>query len=59
MATVINDMSIEPKANPPEESAPAAAQRSVAAGKSEPELERTIDDVHRRDHERTFRLWAH
>ena len=58
MATVINDMSIEPKANPPEESAPAAAQKSTA-GKSGPELERTIDDVRRREHERTVRLWAH
>jgi hypothetical protein len=58
MATVINDMSIEPRANPPEESAPAATQKS-AAGKSGPELERTIDDVRRREHERTFRLWAH
>jgi hypothetical protein len=61
MATVVvNDLTLEPKAAPPPESAPGA-QKSAGGGgaKSGPELEREIHVMHKRAHERALRLWAH
>ena len=49
MATVINDLILEPKANPPAEegkSAGGGAQGNAPAG---PELERQIAQIDRRD----------
>jgi hypothetical protein len=60
MATVINDMVLEPKANPPADEGKSAggggAQGSAPAG---PELERQIAQIERRSRERGLRLWAH
>ena len=61
MATVINDMVLEPKANPPAEEGKSGgggggAQGSAPAG---PELERQIAQIERRTRERGLRLWAH
>jgi hypothetical protein len=58
MATIINDMSIEPRATPPPQSAELAPQKS-GGEKNAPELERTIHDVKQRERDRSFRLWAH
>jgi hypothetical protein len=54
MPTVINDMTVEPKASPP----PAKEGKQQEA-KSGPEMEREIEKVHRRNHERELRMWAH
>jgi hypothetical protein len=58
MTTVINDIAIEPKAAAPAKEAAPAGEKS-GGGKSGPELERELDKVHRRDHERALRAWAH
>ncbi|MEO8380049.1 MAG: hypothetical protein ABI779_10340 [Acidobacteriota bacterium] len=58
MATVINDLTIEPKAAPPKE-AEAAGQGAGGGGKSGPELERELEKLQRRAHDRKLRLWAH
>ena len=58
MATVINDLTIEPKAAPPA----ADANKPAASGggaKSGPELERELAKVHRREHDRMLRMWVH
>ena len=57
MPTVINDLQIEPKAAPPvtEE----AGGKKEGGGKSGPELEREMERMHRREHDRALRLWAH
>ena len=61
MATVVvNEMTLEPKAAPPPETAPGAQKDSSSGGaKSGPELERQIGAMSRRMHERALRLWAH
>jgi hypothetical protein len=58
MATVINDLTIEPKTA----SAAADAVRDANAGggrKAGPELERELDKVRCREHDRALRTWAH
>ena len=58
MATVINDLTIEPK---PAAAAPAPdpAKAASGAGTAGPELDRELEKAHRRDRERALRLWAH
>ena len=56
MPTVINDMTIEPKAAPPPKE---AAAKQEGGAKSGPEMEREMAKVCRRDHERELRMWAH
>jgi hypothetical protein len=58
MPTVINDMTIEPKAAAPKEGE-AGAKAAGGGAKGGPELERELDKLHRRDHERALRNWAH
>ena len=59
MATVINDLTIEPKAAPPKESEGGAKAAGGGGAKSGPELERELDKVRRREHDRALRIWAH
>lgn len=57
MATVVNDLTIEPKAPPPAEGAGGGAQ--PGGSKAGPEMEREVEKLRRREHERKWRLWAH
>jgi hypothetical protein len=57
MATVINDLTIEPKAAAPAADANKAGGNGGGA-KSGPELERELDKVRRREHDRALRMWA-
>jgi hypothetical protein len=57
MATVINDLTIEPKSAPAPDEAKASA--GGGGGKSGPELERELDKIKRRAHDRALRTWAH
>jgi hypothetical protein len=64
MTTVINELTIEPKAVPPAADAAAAGGGDAKSGggggaKAGPELEREVEKVSRREHERALRLWAH
>jgi hypothetical protein len=58
MATVINDLTIEPKAAPPAAAAKAGGNGG-GGGKSGPELERELDKLKRREHDRSLRMWTH
>jgi hypothetical protein len=57
MATVINDLTIEPKAAPPKDA--DAAPKEGGGAKSGPELERELTKVHRRQHDRALRMWTY
>jgi hypothetical protein len=58
MATVsINDLTIEPKTPAPRATSPAEQQ--AATPKSGPELEREIEALRCRMHERALRTWAY
>ncbi|MBV8519269.1 MAG: hypothetical protein JO197_17880 [Acidobacteria bacterium] len=63
MTTVINDLTIEPKAVPPAADASGAGGDAKGSGggaaKSGPELERELEKVSRRRHERMLRLSAY
>jgi len=59
MATVINDLILEPKAGPPPEEGKSAAGGSQGGAPSGPELERQILQIDRRQRDRGLRLWAH
>jgi hypothetical protein len=58
MATVINDLTLEPKASPPAEEAKGGSGGSPG-GPAGPELERQVQQIERRHHDRTLRLWAY
>ena len=58
MPTVINDLTIEPKAATPAADAAKPAGNGGGA-KSGPELERELDKVRRREHDRALRTWAY
>lgn len=58
MAVVINDLTLEPKASPPAEEAKGASGGSPG-GPAAPELERQVQQIERRRHDRTLRLWAY
>ena len=55
MPTVINDLTLEPKASPPAEEAKGSSGGSP--GLAGPELERQVQQIERRHHDRTLRLW--
>lgn len=58
MATVfVNDLTIEPKTPAPRATTPAEQQ--AATPKSGPELEREVEAMSRRMHERALRTWAY
>lgn len=59
MATVINDLILEPKAGPANEDTASAVGGSQGSAPPGPELERQILQVDRRQRERGLRLWAH
>ena len=61
MPTVIGDLTLEPKATPPAADAAGGAKAAGAGGGAAkgPELERELDKVHRRQHDRALRTWAH
>jgi hypothetical protein len=58
MATVINDVTIEPKAAPPGE--PGAAKNAAGGegGKVPPDMQREIEKLARQARERAARLFA-
>jgi hypothetical protein len=58
MATVINDLTLEPKAAPPSDEAKSSAGGSKG-GPEGPELERQVQRIERRDRDRTLRLWTY
>ena len=55
--TVINDFSIEPKAEPP--GRPAADAKSDGGGKGSPDAAREIERVLRHNRHRAMRLWVY
>ncbi len=59
MATVINDLILEPKVSPPPAEASAASAASGGSPPAGPELERQLLQIDRRQRERGLRLWAH
>jgi hypothetical protein len=59
MPTVIGDLTVEPKATPPAADAAGGAKAGGGGGAKGPELERELDKVHRREHDRVLRTWAH
>ena len=58
MATVINDITLEPKASPPPEEGKSGGGGSQG-GPAGPELERQVQQIERRHRDRTLRLWAY
>ena len=58
MPTVINDLTIEPKASPPADETKSSSG-GPQGGPSGPELERQVQKIERRHHDRTLRLWAY
>jgi hypothetical protein len=58
MATIINDMTLEPKASPPSDETKGSSSGSQSAAPG-PELERQVQQIERRRHERGLRLWAY
>jgi hypothetical protein len=60
MPTVIGDLTLEPKATPPAADAAAGGAKASGGGAAKgPELERELDKIDRRQHERALRTWAH
>jgi hypothetical protein len=59
MATVINDLIVEPKASPPPAEGEAKSGGSGGSAPAGPELERQMQQIERRQRERGLRLWAH
>jgi hypothetical protein len=57
--TVINDFSLEPKAEPPAPAAASAGAKSDGGGKGSPDAAREIERVLRRNRQRDLRLWAY
>lgn len=55
MSVVVNDLTIEPMTEPPKPRT-APAEKSEKSG---PELQRELDRLHRKHHERASRVWAH
>ena len=58
MATVINDITLEPKASPPPEEGKSGGAGSQG-GPAGPELERQVQQIEWRHRDRTLRLWAY
>ena len=56
MATVINDVTIEPKAMPPGE--PGAAKGGGEGGAASPDMQREIEKLAWRERQRAARLFA-
>jgi hypothetical protein len=59
MATVINDLTLEPNASPPPEDGKGGSGGSQGASAAGPELERQVQQFERRQRERGLRLWAY
>lgn len=55
MPTIVNDLTLEPKASPPADEAKGGSQGAPAG----PELERQVQQIERRHRERGLRLWAY
>ncbi|HEX6463779.1 MAG TPA: hypothetical protein VFZ98_04980 [Vicinamibacterales bacterium] len=58
MATVINDLTLEPKASPPADETKGGSGGSQG-GPASPELERQVQQIERRHHDRMLRLWEY
>ena len=59
MATVVNEMTIEPKVTPQGQAVPPPAESGDKGEKAGPDLERQIERVTRTKKQRLVRLWAH
>jgi hypothetical protein len=59
MATVINEVTIEPKAMPPGDSAAKSAGGSGGDGQIPPDMQREIEKLGRHARERAARLHAY
>lgn len=59
MATVINEVTIEPKAMPPGDAGPAKSAGGGEGGKLPPDVQREIEKALRQSRERAARLFAH
>lgn len=55
MSVIVNDLTIEPTTEPPKPRT-APAEKSANSG---PGLEREMERLHRKHHERALRVWAH
>ena len=58
MPVVVNDLTLEPQTAPPAETRPAGAEQQ-SGGASMPEMERMVEALWHREHERALRLRAH
>jgi hypothetical protein len=58
MATIVNDLTLEPKASAPADEAKGSSGGSQGAPAG-PELERQVQQIERRHRERGLRLWAY
>lgn len=60
MSVVINELTIEPGTKPRQQATPPASESgSGGGGKPSPQMERELEKLRRRMHERAVRLWAH
>lgn len=59
MPTVINDLTIEPKAEPPRKDAQQGGDQGGGGAKAAPEVEREIRKVSMREHDRALRARAY
>ena len=59
MPTVVNDLILEPKAAPSSEGAAKPSAGGEKAAASSPEMERKIEQVVVRNHQRAFRHWTY
>jgi hypothetical protein len=57
--TVINDFSLEPKAEPPVAERAAAGAKGDGGGKGSPDTAREIERVLRNKRHRDMRLWVY
>jgi hypothetical protein len=55
MSVIVNDLTIEPATEPPK----SRTESSPQGAKSGPQLERELEKLHHKHHERALRVWAH
>jgi len=59
MPTVVNELTIEPKASPPPDQTGKAGGEEPGGKAAAPETERRFDRAALRKRDRALRLWAH
>jgi hypothetical protein len=59
MPTIVNDLILEPKGEPPAQSAGKPSAGDAKAAASSPEMERKVEHVQNVRHQRAFRNWTY